>query len=98
MDLSGIGGDKIMTDSSIHENDQGFDDFVEVTMRYLGESAQANNICLECFSDRLIVELVAGMVRSGVAVSNILAMVAEGLDAAETEAAPDGEGRSRRVH
>ena len=87
-----------MTDAAIHENDPGFDAFVEDVMRYLAESAAEREICLECFSDRMVVELVAGMARSGVAVSAILAMVGEGIDAAEADAVPDGSGRSRRVH
>jgi hypothetical protein len=87
-----------MTDSIIHEADPGFDEFIEDTLKTLAESAQVNGICIECLSDRLIVELVSGMARSGVAVSAILAMVGEGVDAAEDDAAPEGEGRSRRMH
>ena len=87
-----------MEESTIHENDPGFDAFVESAMKYLADSAAERDICLECFSDRMVVELVAGMVRSGVAVSAVLAMVGEGIDAAETEAVPDGAGRSRKVH
>jgi hypothetical protein len=87
-----------MADNIIHEADPGFDDFIEETLTTLAESAREKGICIECLSDRLIVELVSGMARSGVAVSAILAMVGDGLDAAETDVSLDGEGRSRRMH
>lgn len=87
-----------MADSTIHEADPGFDEFIEDTLKTLADRAQEKGICIECLSDRLIVELVSGMARSGVAVSAILAMVGEGMDAAEAEVAPEGESRSRRMH
>lgn len=87
-----------MADSFIHENDLGFEEFIEDTLKTLGERAQEKGICIDCLSDRLIVELVSGIARSGAPVSAILAMVGEGMDAAEADAASDGAGRSRRMH
>lgn len=87
-----------MTDSFIHENDPGFEEFIEDTLKDIGERAQEKDICVECLSDRLIVELVSGIARSGVPVSAILAMVGEGMDAAEADFPPEQNRRSRRMH
>jgi len=90
--------DAKMTDQFIHDNEPEFNAFLEETMKTLGERAEAKGICIECLSDRLIVELVSGMARSGVAVSAILAMVGEGLDAAETEAVEKDTTSPHRMH
>jgi len=87
-----------MADGFIHENDPSFEEFIEGILKTIGERAQENGICNECLSDRLIVELVSGVARSGVPVSAILAMVGEGLDAVETDRVSDSEGRPRRMH
>ena len=42
-----------MADSSIHEDDPGFEEFIEGTLKILGERAQEKGICIECLSDRL---------------------------------------------
>jgi len=87
-----------MADSSIHEDDPGFEEFIEDTLKILGERAQEKGICIECLSDRLIVELVSGVARAGAPISAILAMVGEGMDAAEADATSDSAGRPRRMH
>ena len=87
-----------MSDSFIHENDPGFEEFIEDTLKDLGERAQKKDICVECLSDRLIIELVSGIARSGVPVSAILAMVGEGMDAAEADFSSEQQKRARRMH
>ena len=87
-----------MKDTFIHEDDTRFDEFIEETLKGLSERAQEHGICVECLSDRLIVELVSGMARSGVAASAILGMVGDGMDAAEADVDSEREGRSRRMH
>ena len=87
-----------MKDTFIHEDDTRFDEFIEETLKGLSERAQENGICVECLSDRLIVELVSGMARSGVSASAILGMVGDGMDSAEADVDSEGEGRSRRMH
>lgn len=87
-----------MSEEVTHDADPGFEEFIEETLLHLGETAREKGICIECLSDRLIVELVSGMARSGVAVSAILAMVGEGMDAAQADEEAEKEGRTRRVH
>ena len=87
-----------MTDQFIHDNEPEFNAFVEEALTTLGERAQDQGICLECLSDRLVVELVSGMVRSGVAVSAILAMVGDGIEAGENNAGSQPDGTPRRMH
>ncbi|WP_223423967.1 hypothetical protein [Tateyamaria pelophila] len=87
-----------MKDSFIHETDPGFEDFIEKTMQGLAEQAQENGICPECLSDRLIVELVSGMVRSGAPVSAILSMVGDGIDGAYGDPDTEEKEGSRRMH
>ncbi len=87
-----------MKDTFIHEDDTRFDEFIEETLNGLSERAQEHGICVECLSDRLIVELVSGMARSGVSVSAILGMVGDGMDAAEADVDSEREGRSRKMH
>jgi hypothetical protein len=87
-----------MTDQFIHDNEPEFNAFLDEIMKTIGESAEANGICIECLSDRLIVELVTGMARSGVAVSAILAMVGEGIDAADAEVTQKDSSSPHRMH
>lgn len=86
-----------MEDKLIHEDAQEFEVLVETELKGLAERAQDAGICLDCLSDRLLVELVAGLVRSGASAADILNMVADGLDQAEEEGA-EGSRRSHRMH
>lgn len=87
-----------MQDELVHEDTQEFEEFVEAELRGLAERAQEAGICLDCLSDRLLVEVVAGLVRSGVSAADILSMVAEGLDEGEGEDAGNNGRRSHRMH
>jgi hypothetical protein len=80
-----------------HEDAPEFEEFVEAELKGLAERAQEAGMCLDCLSDRLLVELVAGLVRSGAPVADILNMVAEGLDLAE-EGEAESTRRTRRMH
>jgi hypothetical protein len=86
-----------MEDELVHEDAPEFEDFVETELKGLAERAQEAGICLDCLSDRLLVEVVAGLVRSGASAADILNMVAEGLDQAEAEGA-EGNRRAHRMH
>ena len=86
-----------MQDELVHEDAQEFEDFVETELRGLAERAQGAGICLDCLSDRLLVELVAGLVRSGASAADILNMVADGLDEAAEDDGGNGK-RSRHMH
>ena len=86
-----------MQDELVHEDAQEFEDFVETELKGLAERAQESGICLDCLSDRLLVELVAGLVRSGATAADILNMVADGLDEAADDDGENGK-RSRHMH
>ena len=86
-----------MQDELVHEDAPEFEEFVETELKGLAERAQEAGVCLDCLSDRLLVELVAGLVRSGAPAADILNMVAEGLDEAEEEDTEKSR-RSRRMH
>lgn len=86
-----------MEDALFHSDEQEFEEFVEAELKGLAERAQEAGICLDCLSDRLLIELVAGLVRSGAPAADILSMVAEGMEDAEEENAEEGR-RSRRMH
>ena len=86
-----------MQDELFHEESQEFEDHIDAELKGLAERAQAAGICLDCLSDRLLVELVAGLVRSGVSAADILNMVADGLDEAEGDDGENGR-RARRMH
>lgn len=87
-----------MQDEPIHEGQPGFEDFIEEEMARLGHRAQQRGICVDCLTDRFIVEMVANLARAGVPASDILDMVADGLALAEEESAEDRDGRPHRVH
>ena len=87
-----------MKETFIHENDTGFDEFIEETLKGLSERVQKHGICLECLSDRLIFEMVSGMARSGVPASQILSIVGDGIDAVVADEDSENEGQSRRIH
>ena len=86
-----------MQDELVHKEEPGFEDFIETELKGLAQRAEEAGICLDCLSDRLLVELVAGLVRAGAHAADILNMVAEGLDAAEEDAA-EKSGQSHRMH
>ena len=86
-----------MENELVHEDAPEFEEFVETELKGLAERALDAGICLDCLSDRLLVELVAGLVRSGASAADILNMVAEGLDEAEEEGVEGGR-RAHRMH
>lgn len=85
-----------MQDEPIHWGDEGFDSFAEEELAGLAERAEARGICLDCLSDRLIFEIVAGLVRSGVSDTDILALVEDAMAEAEEDA--DATQRPPRLH
>ncbi|MEE4278049.1 MAG: hypothetical protein V2I82_06220 [Halieaceae bacterium] len=87
-----------MQDDMIHEGAPGFEDFIEEEMAGLGHRAQRRGICVDCLTDRLIVEMVAYLARSGVSSSDILSMVVDGLVLAEEEEPQERVGRVHRMH
>lgn len=86
-----------MQDDPIHWGDAGFDEFVEEELVGLAERAQARGICIDCLSDRLIFEVVAGLVRSGVTESEIMSVVQDALDDAGDDQ-PDFDPNPPRIH
>lgn len=86
-----------MQDELVHEDMPEFEEFVERELKGLAERAQEARICYDCLSDRLLVELVAGLVSSGASAADILNMVADGLDEAEGDEPENGK-RSRHMH
>ncbi len=86
-----------MQDDVIHDGDPGFEDFLEEEMARLGQRAQQRGICIDCLTDRFIVEMVASLARSGMPSSDILGMVVDGLLMAEEEGG-DGTERVHRLH
>ncbi len=86
-----------MPDGTIHSEDPGFEDFVQRELSGLAERADAQGICIDCLTDRIIVELVASLTRAGISARDILSMVLDGMDLAQ--AATDQEdGPPRRMH
>ena len=85
-----------MENDLVHEDAPEFEEFVEKELKGLAERAQVARICLACLSDRLLLELVAGLVRSGASAADILNIVADGLDEAESDYADNGR-RSRHM-
>ena len=90
-------GRELLQDDPIHWGDSGFEDFVEEELSGLAERAQARGICIDCLSDRLIFEVVAGLVRSGVSEDEIMSVVQDALDDAE-EDQPDYDSAPPRIH
>ena len=86
-----------MENELVHEEAPEFEEFVETELKGLAERAHEAGICLDCLSDRLLVEVVAELVRSGASAADILNMVADGLDEAEEEGAEGGR-RAHRMH
>ena len=87
-----------MQDDTIHDGDPGFENFIEEEMARLGHRAQQRGICVDCLTDRFIIEMVANLVRSGVPASDVLGIVVDGLALAEEEEPEEHRVRGRRVH
>ena len=88
-----------MSDDTIHSEDPGFEDFVQRELGGLAERANEHGICLDCLTDRIIVEMVASLTRAGISARDILSMVLDGMDLAEVPADEGGEdGPPRRMH
>lgn len=87
-----------MQDDQVHWDDPGFDEFIEEELSGLAERAQARGICLDCLSDRLIFEVIAGLVRGGVPDTEILALVEDALEDAEREEEDETAQRPPRMH
>jgi uncharacterized protein (UPF0264 family) len=87
-----------MSDDAIHDGDQVFEDFIEKRLQALSDRAKQKGICMDCLTDRLIVEMVTSLTRAGVPASNILGMVADGMALAEEPDPKEGRDHRRRVH
>lgn len=83
---------------TIHDGQPGFEDFLEEEMALLGQRARQRGICLDCLTDRFIVEMVANLARADVPAADILGMVVDGLTLAEDEEAPERNSRLHRFH
>ncbi|MEW9922137.1 hypothetical protein AB2B41_21230 [Marimonas sp. MJW-29] len=80
-----------------HWGDAPFEEFLEAELLGLAERAQAKGICIDCLSDRLILELVVGLMRNGVAETEVLSIVHEAFDEADAEAG-ERRGAPHRLH
>ncbi len=87
-----------MPDDTIHSDEPAFDEFVERELQALWHRSQQQDICTDCLTDRIIVEMVASLIRANVSASDILVMVADGIALAEEPEAAPGSDRPRRVH
>ena len=86
------------TIDAIHEGQPGFDNFIEEEMALLGQRARQRGICLDCLTDRLIVEMIANLARAQVPASDILGMVVDGLALSEDEEAAERNTCVHRIH
>ncbi|SMX24038.1 hypothetical protein [Boseongicola aestuarii] len=88
-----------MSDDYIHTEDPGFEDFVKRELDGLALRADEHGICLDCLTDRVIVEMVASLTRAGISARDILSMVLDGIDLAQFPLDEDeGDGPARRMH
>ena len=86
------------TISAIHDGQPGFEDFLEEEIALLSHHARQRGICLDCLTDRLIVEMVANLARAQVPATDILGMVVDGLVLAEPDE-PEARGAcTHRLH
>jgi hypothetical protein len=81
-------------DDLLHEDAAAFEFFIEAELEGLSKRAENAGLCFDCLRDRLVVELVAGLLRSGTPVADILDMVSEALDEVDDET----HGRNRHSH
>ncbi|MDU8943486.1 hypothetical protein [Ovoidimarina sediminis] len=87
-----------MADKQLHDGDPAFEDFVENELPALRNRALEQNICVDCLTDRFIVEMVASLTSAGVSAPDILSMVEEGMRMADEAEGGEGNGSARRVH
>ncbi|SDE63164.1 hypothetical protein [Ruegeria marina] len=87
-----------MPDGTTHSDQQAFEDFIQRELKALADRAQDQRICIDCLTDRLIVEMVASLARAGVPAADILSMVADGMTLAEEPEGREGSGRPPRMH
>ena len=87
-----------MPDNQSHNGDPTFEDFFEQEMGALAERAEKQDICMDCLTDRILVEMVASLMRSGVSTPDILNMVADGMALEEEAEGGGGNGRHGRMH
>ena len=85
-----------MSDGTYHGEDPDFEEFVERELNDFANRAEEQNICIDCLTDRIIVEMVASLTRAGISSRDILSMVLDGLDLAAT--ADDTGDAPRRMH
>ena len=81
-----------------HDGEQVFEDFIEKQLQALTDRAQQKGICMDCLTDRILVEMVASLTRSGVSAPDILNIVADGMTLAEEADPEEGRDHRRRVH
>ncbi len=86
-----------MSDDAIHSEDAGFEDFVQRELNGLAERADKEDICIDCLTDRIIVEMVASLTRAGISARDILSMVLDGMDMAQA-ATEQEDWPPRRMH
>ncbi len=87
-----------MSKEQLHDGDPAFEDFVERELPALRDRALEQNICVDCLTDRFIVEMVASLTSAGISAADILSMVEEGMRMADEAEGSEGHGRTLRVH
>jgi len=85
-----------MSDGTYHGEDPEFEEFVERELNDFAKRADEQNICIDCLTDRLLVEMVATLSSAGISASDILIMVSDGLKLAATD--EDTGDTPRRMH
>ena len=85
-----------MPSEANHNGDPAFEDFLEQELKALADRAEEADICIDCLTDRILVEMVASLMRSGISAPDILNMVADGMALAEET--DDGGGSNRQMH
>ena len=87
-----------MSEGTIHSDNDGFEEFVQRELNALAQRAEEQDICIDCLTDRIIVELVASLTRAGISARDILSMVLDGLELAEASEEDERNGPPRRMH
>ncbi|OSQ42929.1 hypothetical protein [Marivita geojedonensis] len=86
-----------MEDTPVHWGDAEFEEFASQELSGLAERAKERGICIDCLSDRLIFEVVVGLVKSGVSEQEIFDLVTEAIEEAENDDQAPG-GTPPRIH